>query len=135
MLLTGKRIFIIEDNPGNLAVMQTILTLEGANVFFERWARDTCERLLSALPVDVILLDLMLPNGVSGYEVFDTFRAVPELSAIPVVIVSAADPDYEMKTAREKGMNGFISKPIRSATFAQSIASVIAGKQVWVAAR
>jgi CheY-like chemotaxis protein len=135
MILTGKRVFIIEDDAGNLAVMQTILTLEGATVVFERWARNTCERLLTTLPIDVILLDLMLPNGINGYEVFDMFRAIPELATIPVVIVTAADPDHEMKVAREKGMNGFISKPIGSATFAQNIASVIAGKQVWIAAR
>jgi adenylate cyclase len=131
MLLTGKRVFIVEDNAGNLAVMQTILKLEGATIFFERWGRDTYQRLLTAMPVDIILLDLMLPDGISGYDVFDTIRTFPALTAIPVVMVSAADPDLEMGKARQKGLQGYISKPIRAASFGRHIANAIGGKQVW----
>jgi two-component system cell cycle response regulator DivK len=131
MLLEGKRVFVIEDNPGNLAVMQTILSQHGASVYFERWGHDTCRQLLAAAPIDIILLDLMLPKGVSGYDVFEAIQAEPELARIPVVMVSAADPDHEMEKARQKGFSGFIGKPIRLNTFGHYVASVIGGERVW----
>jgi len=134
MLLNQKRVFVVEDNPGNLAVMQTILTQQGATVFFERWGQDTCRRLLDALPIDIILLDLMLPNGISGYDVFSAIKAVPELASVPVVIVSAADPDHEMDKARRMGFSGFIGKPVRLNTFGHYVASVIQGQHVWAPA-
>jgi adenylate cyclase len=131
MLLNGKRIFIVEDNAGNLAIMQTILDQHGAKIFFERWGRNTCERLRAALPIDLILLDLMLPDGVTGYQVFDAIQAFPDLAQIPVVLVSAADVGEERETAMSKGLKGFISKPIRVTTFARFIVEAIEGKQVW----
>jgi CheY-like chemotaxis protein len=134
MLLNHKRVFVVEDDPGNLAVMQTILTQQGATVFFERWGQNTSRRLLDALPIDIILLDLMLPNGMSGYDVFDAIQAVPELAGVPVVIVSAADPDHEMEKARRKGFSGFIGKPVRLNTFGHYVASIIGGQYVWTAA-
>jgi len=131
MLLNRKRIFIVEDNAGNLAIMQTILDQHGAKVFFERWGRNTCDRLRAVLPIDLILLDLMLPDGVTGYQVFDTIQLLPDLAHIPVVLVSAADVDAERETAMRKGLRGFISKPIRVTTFARFVVDAIEGNQVW----
>ena len=131
MLLSGKRIFVVEDDPSNLAIITTILRRHGASVPFETWGTGSVETLKMCLPIDLILLDLALPRGVSGYDVYDEIRSFPELADIPVVIVTAADPGIEMPVAREKGMNGFISKPLSYSTFGKSIASILNGNQVW----
>ncbi len=132
MLLSHKRIFMIEDDTSNLAVAMAHLRSQGANVMYERWGTGTPELLLRSLPLDVILLDLMLPNGVSGFDVFDQIKQVPELQAIPVIVISAADPDEAMPKARKKGLSGFIAKPI-SIYIGKYIADVLKGKQVWIA--
>jgi CheY-like chemotaxis protein len=131
MLLKNKRIFVLEDDPTNLAIISVILREHGAVVHFERWGVDTAKQLLSFLPVDIILLDLMLPNKISGYDVYDQIRAFPELKQIPVVAVTASDSDIERKKAREKGFQGFINKPIRYTYFPKLIAAVLNGEQVW----
>jgi CheY-like chemotaxis protein len=131
MLLSGKRIFIVEDDPTNLAVIRTILTKHGAEISFDTWGDAMFDKLHRFQPFHLILLDLALPRGVSGFNIYDQLRAKPEFAGIPVVIVTAADPSTEMNKAREKGLNGFISKPINYHRFAQSIAAVLDGKQVW----
>jgi CheY-like chemotaxis protein len=83
------------------------------------------------MPIDVLLLDLMLPKGLSGYEVFDQIRAVPGLQDFPIVAVTALDPGIGMNKAREKGFKGYITKPIRANTFGQYIAAILDGKEVW----
>ena len=131
MLLESKRIFVVEDDSSNLAIIRTILLRQGASVPFDVWGKGTMEILRNSMPIDLILLDLALPRGVSGYDVFDQIRSTPELAKIPVVIVTAADPSTEMVKARTKGVNGFISKPIKYGTFAHSVAAVLEGKPVW----
>lgn len=131
MLLKDNRIFVVEDNPGNLAIVRTILLKQGASVPFDTWGSSTVENLLKSLPVDMILMDLALPRGVSGYDVIDEIRTIPQLADIPVVIVTAADPSTEMIKARAKGVAGLISKPIKYGTFAAAINSVLEGNPVW----
>ena len=63
MLLKGKRIFLTEDNLTNRSVIQLLLERDGAIFAFERWGTETTERLQKFAPVDIILLDLMLPDG------------------------------------------------------------------------
>ncbi|MCU0498626.1 MAG: response regulator [Anaerolineae bacterium] len=131
MLLKNKRIFVIEDDAANLAIACVFLRQQGATVYFERWGYETPTQLCSLLPIDVILLDLMFPNNVNGYDLFDAIRAHPDLSAIPIVAVTSADPDREMIKVRERGFNGFISKPI-SPIFPKYIAEILNGKAIWL---
>jgi CheY-like chemotaxis protein len=132
MLLKGVRIFIVEDKPAYIAITSLYLRHEGAEVESEQLGANIPESLLSHLPIDVILLDLMFPGSVSGFDLFDQIRQVPELAHIPVVAVTAVDPDVAMPLAREKGFAGFISKPI-SSSIVKHIVDVLAGKQVWEA--
>ncbi|RMG82692.1 MAG: response regulator [Chloroflexi bacterium] len=129
--LAGKRIFVIEDNAYNVALLQTILQQNGAIVAFERWGKDTLRLLRNFAPVDLILLDLMFPRGVTGYDVFDEIRTAPEFQQVPIVAVTAADPDEEMPKVRAKGFSGFIRKPIRYGVFERQLADVLAGKSIW----
>ncbi|NET74009.1 MAG: response regulator [Sphaerospermopsis sp. SIO1G2] len=84
------------------------------------------------LPLDLILLDLMLAHGVSGYDVYDAIKEVPALKDVPVVCVSAADPNIEIPKAKTKGFNGYIAKPIRQRTFVTQLEAILSGDQtVW----
>lgn len=130
MLLKGKRIFIVEDNAGNLAIATLYLERHGASIKFVRWGNDALDMLKRNMPVDVILMDLMLPGKLSGYDIFQQIQQDPVLAHIPVVAVSASDPDVAMARCARLGFAGYISKPV-SANIAQHIASVINGKKVW----
>lgn len=132
MLLQNKRVFIVEDDAGNLAVASVYLRQHGASVSHERWGRETAQAIVAQLPIDIILMDLMFPNNVSGFDIFDQIQQVKQLQNIPVVAVSAADPDSAMPKALAKGFFGFISKPI-SPRIVKHIAAVLEGKKVWAA--
>ena len=131
MQLEGKRIFMVEDNLSNRAIEQMLLECEGAKVDFERWGVNAVEKLRQFSPVDCILLDLMFPNGVTGYDVFDEIRSHDEFRHIPIVAVSASDPSTAIPKTRAYGFNGFISKPVSFETFATQIAALIQAEPVW----
>lgn len=133
MLLRGKKIFIVEDNTSNRAIEQMILERHGAKVSIDRFGKNTIERLKVFAPVDIIVMDLMLPDGLSGFDVTDQIRAIPEFKDVPVVAVSASDPEESMPIARAKKFAGFISKPIDFDEFPKQILRILDGEKVWFA--
>lgn len=130
-LLEKKRIFIVEDNLANRAIEQLILERNGAITAIERYGTTTIQRLEHFAPVDIIVMDLMLPDGKSGFEVADEIRALPQFQMIPIVAVSASDPAESVPQARAKGFAGFISKPIDFDLFPQQISRILAGEKLW----
>jgi len=131
MLLKGKHIFIVEDNIENRVVYKMVLTMQGAKITFERWGEGTLVLLKQAQRVDLIILDLMLTAGTSGFDIFDTIRSQPEYNAIPIIAVSASEPIYAMAVAQSKGFSGYIAKPIDDDLFPKQLARIIAGNKVW----
>jgi len=131
MILQHKRIFIVEDNVANRAIQQLILEQHGAKTAIERWGVETVERLMAFRPVDVILLDLMFPNGITGYDIFDDIREHSEFAHIPIVAISASDPNDSIPKTKAHGFAGFIAKPINVVLFPQQILQVINKEPVW----
>jgi len=131
--LRGKRIFIIEDDLANRAIAQIALEQAGARTAIDRWGKEAVAKIHKFLPVDLILLDLMLPDNVSGFEVFDLICQEEALQNIPIVAFSAAEAGQAIEQARSKGFAGFIAKPIDIDLFAQQVAQILSGQTLWLA--
>lgn len=130
MSLKGKTIFIVEDNAGNLAIARFYLEQRGATVKFARWGKDALDIIRRAMPVDLILMDLMLPGKQSGFDVFESMKQAPDLADIPVIAVSAGDADTFMPRAARMGFAGYVSKPVYE-SITQHVTTVLSGKKVW----
>ena len=131
MYLQGKSIFIVEDSAINQIVFQVILRPHGAKVEFERWSGNVVWRLQQLTSIDLIILDLMLCGGLSGYELFTSIRQLPRFKHIPIVAVSAVEPTDGIAKAKALGFSGFISKPIREELFAAQLTAILQGEQIW----
>lgn len=130
-ILKNKHIFVVEDNPMNRLIYQVMFVVYETRVTFEPYGQDSLARLKNMSRVDLIVLDLMLPRGVSGFDIFAQIRALPEYNNVPIVAVSAMDPILAIPRAKELGMDGFISKPIDSDIFPEQLAKVLMGEPVW----
>ncbi len=131
MLLDKKKIYVIEDNTANIFVLQSALRQEGATVIVDWFADGKIARILKDMPFDLIILDLMLPGTSSGFDIFKSLRALPQLEKIPFVAVSAMDSSVAIPKAKHLGFTGFISKPIDIDKFPQQILSLINGETIW----
>jgi CheY-like chemotaxis protein len=74
------------------------------------------EQALSHLRTDpagfaLILLDLVMPGSVTGFEVRARQLSVPDLAEIPTVVVSASEPQTAMRS--ELHPDAWIEKPFR----------------------
>jgi CheY-like chemotaxis protein len=133
MLLKNKNIFIVEDNSQNRVVFKMVLLIHGAKVDFERWGQDALARLKKFDKVDLIILDLMLYQGTSGYDTFEEIRRIPEYDNVPIVAVSAAEPAIAIPKTQKMGFAGFVAKPIDDDLFPKQVAQLIEGEKIWYA--
>lgn len=131
MELKNKRIFIVEDNVENRVIYQMIFIREGATVEFDRWGPEAVTRLRRFRPVDLIILDLMLTMGTSGYGLFEEIRKLPEFDSVPIIAVSSADASEAIPRTQRMGFSGYISKPIDQALFPKQICQILEGQSVW----
>ena len=130
-MLTGKTVFIVEDNSMNRVVYHMTLGKHGMFLHFDRWGRGSIARLNEVAHLDLIILDLMLPQGESGFTIFEKIRAIPQYDSIPVVAVSASEPAVAIPKAQKLGFSGFIAKPIDSLIFPKQIDRILDGENIW----
>src|SRR5579864_3259107 len=88
----GKgRIAVIDDDAVFIEMMRDLVDGEGYElVTVPHWLEGV--ELLRDTHPDLIILDLMLGRGLSGLSVLEVLRADPALSAVPVILCSAAAP-------------------------------------------
>lgn len=128
--LSGKRIFITEDDLQNRVVYTMALKFSGAQIDFDRFGKETLQKLRFYRP-DLIVLDLMLAHADSGYEIFRQIRDASEFAHVPIVAISASDPSFALPKCQELGFSGFIAKPIDEDLLVDQILRLLQGEQVW----
>lgn len=107
---TGKTILLVEDNLHNRRIFSGVLTHHG---FVVVEATDGEEAILKAREVgpDLILMDLSLPV-LDGWTATRRIKEIPELSAVPIIALTAHAMGGDEERARAAGCDGYLSKPI-----------------------
>jgi CheY-like chemotaxis protein len=72
--------------------------------------RSALERVRSEAPIDLILLDILMPH-VSGLEVLAELRQLPHRQATPVIMLTAKGQEADRERAAELGATDFLTKP------------------------
>lgn len=130
-LLLNKRIFIVEDNPLNRSVFNMTLHPHGAHLGFENLGLDVTVPLRLFGQVDLIILDLMLRAGISGFDIYSQIRMTRGFQHTPIVAISAMDAGIAVPKALALGFNGYIAKPVDADTLPQLLSRVLLGDNVW----
>ena len=107
---TPLRVLVVEDNEHAAYLLRSLLEHAGFEVSLSKDGRDALAKLASMEPVDVVLLDLMLPY-VSGYQVLIEARKDPRWAEVPIVVLTARTLEMDAVRALETGANDFIRKP------------------------
>jgi two-component system cell cycle response regulator DivK len=131
MTIKGKRIFVVEDNTDNRVIYHMIFVREGAVFEFERWGQGAVQKLERFKPVDLIILDLMLARGTTGYDIFNDIRMLPDFAEVPIIAVSSADASEAIPRTRRQGFSGYIAKPIDQGQFPDQLSRIMEGESLW----
>ncbi len=111
------RLLVVEDDASIAEPLQTALRREGFDV---DWAA-TGAAALAADPVDLVLLDLGLPD-LDGQAVCRELRA---RSAVPIIVVSARGDEIDRVTLLELGADDYVVKPFGARELVARIRAVL----------
>jgi CheY-like chemotaxis protein len=103
----SRRILIIEENMSLFKAYQEMFRQEDVSVVGAVTGKEGLTKVASEKP-DVILLDIMLPGGMNGFDVLETLKKNPATADIPVIVMT--NLDSEAKVAKTIGAAGYLIK-------------------------
>lgn len=108
-LFTGRVILVVEDDPNSIIYLNTMLENVGFKVINATSGRQSIEIVTRNSNIDLILMDLRLPE-MSG---FDAVREIRKINpTIPIIAETAHAFTEEKEMCARVGCNDFITKPI-----------------------
>ncbi|NOZ55782.1 MAG: response regulator [Calditrichaeota bacterium] len=105
----GKRILIADDDPFNRELLQMELSDAGFEVIVAGDGEDAL-RKVQELPVDLLLLDVMMPK-IDGVELVRKLRQQKEFENLPIILLTAKAQTKDKLLGLEAGANDYITKP------------------------
>lgn len=102
-----KVVLIVEDDENLLRALSEKLKGLEYEVVQAKTGQQGMNRAKS-LPPNLILLDIMLPGGMNGFDVLEYLKKNPDLKSVPVIVLT--NLDTEQKTAMEIGAVDYIVK-------------------------
>ncbi len=106
----GHSVFIIDDNPTNLAVLSNYLKDFGYRILVARNGDSALKKLQHVKP-DIILLDVMMP-GLNGFEVCELLKADEATKEIPVIFMTALSESENKVKGFQAGAVDYVTKPL-----------------------
>lgn len=129
--MNSKTIFLVEDNPSDVALTkralernhilnEIIVAEDGQEALDYLWGTGKhTGRDVSVMPA-VILLDLKLPR-LDGHEVLKRIRADERTRRLPVVILTSSREEQDIAASYDLGVNSYIRKPVDFEHFAECV--------------
>src|SRR5882724_1759384 len=101
------RILLVEDEP---AILESLAYVLGRDGFAVISAKNAAEASALAGGADLVVLDLMLPDG-SGFDLIRGWRAAALERPMPIIVLSSRDAEADRVAALESGADDYVTKP------------------------
>lgn len=116
-----NRVLVVDDDRDEVAFLKEFLRQQKMQVDVARDAGQA-HSAFSMHPPDIVLLDIMLPNDVSGFEVCERMKSTEP--NVPVLFLTAVDLEDAKDLARRVGADGYLTKPYDPDMLLQTIREV-----------
>jgi CheY-like chemotaxis protein len=112
-------VLLVEDDPGDVLLIReafadykvgNVLSTVSDGVEAMRFVRGEGEYAGRERP-DLVLLDLNLPRK-SGAEVLAEIKGDPDLSTIPVIVLTTSEAEEDVMRSYKMHANAYIAKPV-----------------------
>lgn len=118
--LKDKLVLVVDDEPRMVSFMRLNLELEGMRVSSAPNGREAVDQVRETMP-DVVLLDVMMPV----MDGFEALRRIRQLSAVPVLMLTAKDEEEDRVRGLELGADDYIGKPFSHRELVSRIKAVL----------
>ena len=109
--LAGRHVLLVDDDARNIFALTSVLENHGMHVTFAQDGRAAMELLETGPRLDVVLLDVMMPE-MDGYQTARAIRADPRWASLPVIAITARALKDDREKCLEAGASDYLSKPV-----------------------
>jgi DNA-binding response OmpR family regulator len=120
-------ILVVDDDKVLLKVLQATLVKAGHSVLTVEDARTALEKLENEM-FDLIIADINMPGGASGFNLISTVRKNPKLKDLPAIFLSGRRDKSDIIKALEAGIDDYIVKPFDTDMLYAKIESLLEKK-------
>ncbi|HUG15616.1 MAG TPA: response regulator transcription factor [Thermomicrobiales bacterium] len=114
-------ILVVEDEPRLVRLIRAVLETDGHRVDVAHDGEAAIERV-ALDPPDLVLLDLLLPGSLDGYEICERIRS---FSMVPVVMLTARAHEDDKLRGFEAGADDYITKPFSARELLARVQAVL----------
>lgn len=102
-------VLAVDDDPVILRLLEVNLEMEGYTVVLASDGEEALAQARKHRP-DLVLLDVMMPK-IDGWSAAAAMREDPELSAIPIIFLTARAQDTDIQKGTDLGVAAYVTKP------------------------
>jgi HAMP domain-containing protein/signal transduction histidine kinase/DNA-binding response OmpR family regulator len=110
-VLRNKKAMIVDDDMRNIFALSSLLEDKGMVVLAHDNGRDAVHSLQGGRQVDVILMDIMMPE-MDGIDTIREIRRLPACKHVPIIAVTAKAMKGDREKCMEAGAWDYLSKPV-----------------------
>jgi CheY-like chemotaxis protein len=110
-VLPGKKVLIVDDDMRNIFALSTVLEEHDMVIVSADNGRDAIKILHAQPDVDVVLMDIMMPE-MDGIDTMREIRKAPSLKSLPIIAVTAKAMKGDREKCIEAGAWDYLSKPV-----------------------
>jgi HAMP domain-containing protein/signal transduction histidine kinase/CheY-like chemotaxis protein len=122
--LTGRKVLVVDDDLRNIFALNSVLDRQQMKVLYAENGRDGIEVLQCDPTIEVVLMDIMMPE-MDGCLTMQMIRRIPEFKSLPIIALTAK----AMKGDRDKciaaGASDYVTKPV-------DVAQLLSLLRVWL---
>jgi DNA-binding response OmpR family regulator len=122
------RILVVDDDPEAVEILTRMLGREGYGCVSAAGGAEAL-KALQEQPVDVILLDVMMPE-MDGLQVCERLRADETLRQIPVILLTAKDDMETRSRGMKLGVSEYLTKPVNKRELFTRIAAQLRSREL-----
>ena len=118
--LAGRKILIVDDEPYILKIVAFKLRLSGMTPF-EATSGEEALRIIREEAPALLLLDVSLTPGLSGFDLCRILKENPATSHLPIVMLTARTLPAERDRGLRLGARSYVTKPFSTKVLVQEI--------------
>jgi two-component system KDP operon response regulator KdpE len=117
----SEKILVVDDEPRVVRLVSEVLEAVGYQVIAAASGEPAIEMVALEQP-DLLLLDILLPHGLDGYEIC---RRIREFSEVPVIMLTAKARESDVLRGFDVGADDYLTKPFSAKELVARVKAVL----------